>query len=137
MNWTNEKERLKSQTEFSVEDLLKLVQILRCPQGCEWDREQTHASLRSCLLNEANEVAEAIDENNAVSLKEELGDLLFQVIFHSAIAQEQGEFTLQDVVNEICKKMLFRHPHVFAGEDKPDWDAIKAAEKALRAEGKW
>ena len=137
MNWNIEKERLNSQTEFSVEDLLKLVQILRSPEGCEWDREQTHGSIRECLLNEANEVAEAIDENNPVSMKEELGDLLFQVIFHSAIAQEEGEFTLQDVVNEICKKMLFRHPHVFAGTDKPDWDAIKAAEKALRAEGKW
>ena len=137
MNWTVEKDRLNHLTTFTVEDLLTLTKILRCPEGCDWDREQTHASIRECVINEAAEVAEAIDANDAVSMKEELGDLLFQVIFHSAIAEEMGEFTLQDVVNEICKKMLFRHPHVFAGEKKPDWNAIKAAEKALRAEGKW
>lgn len=137
MNWTVEKERLNHLTDFTVEDLLTLTQILRCPEGCDWDRAQTHRSIRECVINEAAEVAEAIDADDPVSMKEELGDLLFQVIFHSAIAQENGEFTLQDVVNEICKKMLFRHPHVFAGEEKPDWTAIKAAEKALRAEGKW
>ena len=137
MNWNLEKERLNQQTTFTVEDLLTLTQILRSPEGCDWDRVQTHASIRECVINEAAEVAEAIDENNPASMKEELGDLLFQVIFHSVVAEEAGEFTLQDVVNEICKKMLFRHPHVFAGEDKPNWDAIKAAEKALRAEGKW
>ena len=137
MNWIVEKDRLNQLTTFTVEDLLTLTKILRCPEGCDWDRAQTHASIRECVTNEAAEVAEAIDANDAVSMKEELGDLLFQVIFHSAIAEENGEFTLQDVVNEICKKMLFRHPHVFAGEEKPDWNAIKAAEKALRAEGKW
>lgn len=137
MNLSEQKEKLLSQTSFSVEDLLMLVQILRSEEGCDWDRVQTHASIRECVINEAEEVAQAIDQNDAVSMKEELGDLLFQVIFHSAIAQETGEFTLADVVNEICKKMLFRHPHVFKGEDKPDWDTIKAAEKSLRAQGKW
>lgn len=137
MNRTSEKERLNSQKHFTVEDLRVLVQILRSPEGCDWDREQTHASIRECLINEAKEVTDAIDSGDSSSLKEELGDLLFQVIFHSAIAEEEGAFTLDDVVDEICKKMLFRHPHVFAGEDKPDWDAIKAAEKALRADGKW
>ena len=137
MNWNEKKEKLLSQTSFSVEDLHTLVEILRSPDGCDWDRAQTHQSIRDCVINEAAEVAEAIEENDPQSMKEELGDLLFQVIFHSVIGKEQGEFTLQDVVNEICKKMIFRHPHVFAGEDKPDWGAIKAAEKALRAEGKW
>ena len=137
MNRTEQKEQLLSQTSFTVEDLLMLVQILRSNEGCDWDRVQTHASIRECVINEAAEVAEAIDQNDAGSMKEELGDLLFQVIFHSAIAEEDGDFTLQDVVNEICKKMLFRHPHVFKGGDKPDWDTIKAAEKALRANGQW
>lgn len=137
MNWAMEKERLSLQKHFTVEDLRSLVQILRSPEGCDWDREQTHASIRECLLNEAQETVEAIDQSNSLSLKEELGDLLFQVIFHSAIAEEEGAFTMDDVVDDICKKMLFRHPHVFRGTDKPDWDVIKAQEKSLRAQAKW
>lgn len=129
--------RLSGLSRFTVEDLRTLVAILRSPEGCDWDAEQTHFSLRSCLTNETAEVAEAIDRADDIALKEELGDLLLQIIFHSVIAEEEGAFTLDDVVTEVCKKMLFRHPHVFKGEDKPDWDVIKAAEKELRRTGKW
>lgn len=137
MNIPAEKARLNSLSRFTVEDLHTLVAILRSPEGCDWDLEQTHASLRSCLVNETAEVVEAIDNADDTSLKEELGDLLLQIIFHSVIAEEEGAFALDDVVTEICKKMLFRHPHVFKGEEKPDWNVIKAAEKELRRTGKW
>ncbi len=137
MNIPAEKDRLNSLSRFTVDDLHTLVAILRSPEGCDWDAEQTHASLRSCLTNETAEVVDAIDHADDVSLKEELGDLLLQIIFHSVIAEEEGAFTLDDVVTEVCKKMLFRHPHVFKGGDKPDWSAIKAAEKELRRTGKW
>lgn len=137
MNISAEKVRLNSLFRFTVDDLHTLVAILRSPEGCDWDVEQTHASLRSCLVNETAEVTEAIDHADDTALKEELGDLLLQIIFHSVIAEEEGAFTLDDVVTEVCKKMLFRHPHVFKGEDKPDWNAVKAAEKELRRTGKW
>jgi tetrapyrrole methylase family protein/MazG family protein len=137
MNIPAEKARLCGQSRFTVEDLSTLVAILRSSEGCDWDAEQTHESLRSCLINETAEVVEAIDNADNTSLKEELGDLLLQIIFHTIIAEEEGAFTMEDVTTEICKKMLFRHPHVFKGEEKPDWDAIKAAEKELRRTGKW
>ncbi|MBQ7355524.1 MAG: nucleotide pyrophosphohydrolase [Clostridia bacterium] len=137
MNISAEKARLSAQSRFTVEDLHTLVSILRSPEGCDWDAEQTHVSLRSCLTNETAEVVEAIDNGDDPSLREELGDLLLQIIFHSVIAEEEGAFSLDDVVTEICKKMLFRHPHVFKGEEKPDWNVIKAAEKELRRTGKW
>ncbi len=137
MNIPAEKDRLNSLSRFTVEDLHTLVSVLRSTEGCEWDREQTHVSLRSCLINETAEVAEAIDHADDTALKEELGDLLLQIIFHSVIAGEEGAFTFEDVVTEVCKKMLFRHPHVFKGEAMPDWSAIKAAEKELRRTGKW
>lgn len=137
MNYNQEKDRLNALNRYTMEDLHSIVRILRSPEGCDWDREQTHASLRSCLVNETNEVVDAIDSSDDVSLKEELGDLLLQIVFHAAIAEEEGAFTWEDVLEEVCKKMLFRHPHVFKGEDKPDWNAIKAQEKELRRTGKW
>lgn len=137
MNISAEKARLCGKSRFTVEDLHTLVAILRSPEGCDWDVEQNHESLRSCLVNETAEVVEAIDNADNTALKEELGDLLLQIIFHTIIAEEEGAFTMEDVVSEICKKMLFRHPHVFRGEEKPDWNAIKAAEKELRRTGKW
>ena len=137
MNVSSEKARLNGQSTFTVDDLRTIISILRSPEGCDWDVEQTHASLRSCLVNETAEVVEAIDNADNSSLKEELGDLLLQIIFHTTIAEEEGAFTMDDVVTEICKKMLFRHPHVFRGGDKPDWETIKAAEKELRRAGKW
>lgn len=137
MTYNQEKDRLNALDCYSMDDLRSIVRILRSAEGCEWDREQTHASLRSCLVNETNEVIEAIDGSDSASLKEELGDLLLQIVFHAAIAEEEGAFAWEDVLEEVCKKMLFRHPHVFKGEDKPDWSAIKALEKELRRSGKW
>ena len=96
-----------------MEQLLKIMELLRAPGGCPWDREQTHQSIRRNMLEEAYEVAEAIDRDDPDNLKEELGDVLLQVVFHAAMAREEGLFTFDDVVDGICKKLVFRHPHVF------------------------
>ena len=104
--------------------------LLRQPGGCPWDREQTHESIRRNMLEEAYEAVEAIDEKDPGHLKEELGDVLLQVVFHARMAEEEGLFTLDDVVDGICKKLVFRHPHVFGTVDARDsgqalntWDA--------------
>ncbi len=113
-----------------------IIKQLRAPQGCPWDREQTHQSLTHYLIEETYELVEAIDENNAEKIQEELGDLLLHVVMHSTIAEEQKEFTLTDVIETIMQKMIRRHPHVFKGVeiDSLDdiwksWDAIKKQEK--------
>lgn len=116
--------------------------LLRTPEGCPWDREQTHQSIRRNMLEEAYEAAEAIDEQDPEHLKEELGDVLLQVVFHACMAQEEGWFTLDDVVDGICKKLVFRHPHVFGSVEAPDtdralntWDAQKREEKGQKSAG--
>ena len=120
---------------YGLSDLLRIVALLRSEDGCPWDRVQTHASLRRSLLEEAYEAAEAIDREDPALLKEELGDVLFQVMFHSEIEAEQGNFTVDDVVNGICEKMIRRHPRVFGGEipevenEKDLWEAIKKQER--------
>ncbi len=121
------------------EDLVKIVAILRGPQGCPWDREQTHESIRRHLLEEAYEVLEAIDRRDSAQLCEELGDLLLQVVLHSQMATEEGAFTLQDVIAEISSKLIRRHPHVFgeirlqtSEEVLKQWEEIKASEKGGR-----
>lgn len=120
----------------AMERLLGVMQRLRGPDGCPWDREQTHASLKSDLIEEAYEVIDAIESGNASELEEELGDLLLQVVFHSQIASEAGEFGFDGVANGISDKLIRRHPHVFgevavsgSGEVLQNWDAIKKAEK--------
>ncbi|MCA1815522.1 MAG: nucleoside triphosphate pyrophosphohydrolase [Acidobacteria bacterium] len=125
-------------------DLVALMSTLRSPEGCPWDREQTYATLAPMLLEEAYEAVEAVEEareGRPAELRDELGDLLFQIIFYAQVASERGEFTIEDVVDQIHTKMVRRHPHVFAGERAADtadvlrnWEAIKAAEK--RAAGK-
>jgi MazG family protein len=125
-------------------DLVALMSTLRSPEGCPWDREQTYATLAPMLLEEAYEAFEAVEdarEGRPAELRDELGDLLFQIIFYAQVAAERGEFTIEDVVDQIHAKMVRRHPHVFAGERAEDtadvlrnWEAIKAAEK--RAAGK-
>ena len=107
------------------------------PEGCPWDGEQTHESLRSYLIEESYETVEAIDRSDLDGLREELGDLLMQIVFHTTIAETSGEFTFEDVLESINSKMLRRHPHVFAGEQVKDssevwtrWEAIKAQERA-------
>lgn len=117
---------------YSINDLVEILALLRSPEGCPWDREQTHESIRSNMLEEACEAIEAINQHDPEHLKEELGDVLFQVVFHAQMASEAGTFTLEDVADGICKKMLVRHPHVFgdvaaqnAGEALSAWDAVK------------
>ena len=119
-----------------VRELDQLVKRLRAPGGCPWDREQTIQSLRGSLLEEAYEVAEAIDMEEPSMLCEELGDLLLQVVFLSRISDEHGDFTLRDVTTDICKKLVYRHPHVFGqvkaettGQVLENWDKLKKAEK--------
>lgn len=115
--------------------LVAVVRRLRSPQGCPWDREQTHASLRATLLEEAYEVLEAIDERSTGKLREELGDVLLQVLMQAEIAQEANEFSVGDVADGVREKLIRRHPHVFgstvvsgADEVVRNWEAIKAAE---------
>ena len=120
----------------SIERLLEIMAKLRAPDGCPWDREQTHESLKSDLIEEAYEVIDAIESGNSSDLEEELGDLLLQVVFHSEIAAGEGRFQFDAVANGISDKLVRRHPHVFgtvevsgAGEVLQNWDAIKKAEK--------
>ena len=119
-----------------MQDLLNIMAILRSPEGCPWDREQTHKSIRSCFIEETYEVVEAIDSDNAELLKEELGDVLLQVLFHSQLEKEADHFDFSDVVDGIAKKMIIRHPHVFGNtvvnssdEVLVNWDAIKKETK--------
>jgi len=119
------------------DQLRKIVARLRAADGCPWDREQTHSSLRGHLIEEAYEVVDAIDRNNDADLREELGDFLLQVVLHAQIASEDGRFTLDDVAKAISEKLVRRHPHVF-GDTKLDntaevltqWEQIKRAEKS-------
>ncbi|MFP6594447.1 MAG: MazG family protein [Dehalococcoidia bacterium] len=121
----------------TVEDLLAVVERLRDPGGCPWDREQTHASLRPNLLEESYEALEALDLGDADALAEELGDLLVQVTFHADIARRAGEWTMEDVIGGVIDKLVRRHPHVFqedgskletAEEVSQQWDALKSKE---------
>lgn len=125
------KEKLLQKNSYTMNDLLEIMAELRSETGCAWDRAQTHASIRRCLLEEAYEVADAIDLDDPLSLREELGDLLFQVVFHARIEEEKGNFSFDDVADCISKKMLERHPHVFAhpGGEAPDWNAMKSQKR--------
>ena len=126
----------EEKTAYTVEDLRRIVHLLRAPGGCPWDGAQTHESIRRNFLEEAYEVAEAIDEKNPAHLKEELGDVLLQVLFHASIEEDAGRFTLDDVADGICKKLIFRHPHIFGNvevasseEVLRNWDDLKRKEK--------
>ena len=98
---------------YNFNDLVEIVKILRAPDGCPWDREQTHKSIRSNFIEETYEAVEAIDTDDLDLLKEELGDVLLQVALHAEIESEQGTFDINDVCDGICKKLIIRHPHVF------------------------
>lgn len=122
--------------KYTYEDLLEIMRILRCPEGCVWDREQDHKSIRRSFIEETYEAVEAIDNDDPVLLQEELGDVLLQVVFHAQIEAEAGRFTMDDVADGICKKMIYRHPHVFGSVDVKNsdevltnWDALKQKEK--------
>ena len=128
---------LLEKDSYDFNDLCDVVRVLRSDVGCPWDREQDHKSIRNDLIEETYEVIEAIDNEDKVLLKEELGDVLLQVVFHTSIEEDEGSFDINDVSNDICKKLIHRHPHVFGDvvaetSDKvlENWDKIKSDEKS-------
>ena len=132
-------ESFKKKDNYEMSDLLKIMEKLISKDGCPWDKEQTHKSLRPYIIEESYEVAEAIDNEDSANLCEELGDVLFEVVFHSALAQKSGEFTFNDVVDGVSKKMVYRHPHVFEDDSAKDssevlvkWDELKKKEKGYK-----
>lgn len=121
---------------FGLRDLEYVMKLLRAPNGCPWDKEQTHDSIKKDLIEEAYEVIDAIDHRDDGAMTEELGDVLMQVVFHSEIAREQSRFTLRDVTTDIVSKLVYRHPHVFSdvkvdgsADVLRNWDALKQKEK--------
>ncbi len=139
----NNDEKLINDTDGAMARLLQIMRRLRDPKtGCPWDIEQDFASIAPCTIEEAYEVADAIERGDWADLEGELGDLLFQVIFHTAMAEEAGHFSFDSVVRNISDKMVARHPHIFGDENRDktaqqqveDWETIKAAERASRAE---
>ena len=127
-----------------IQRLRDIVFKLRAPDGCPWDREQTHLSLARCLVEEASEVLEAIDNDDTELMEDELGDLLLQVVMHACLAEEVGRFNLEDVARGISEKLIRRHPHVFGDDEEKissssevldRWEQIKAEEKKSRKSG--
>lgn len=129
--------------QYNWQDLQDIIHVLRQPDGCPWDSVQTYESLKKCVINEANEVVEAVDNDDFVNLKEELGDLLMLVVSYSEIAKERGEFTIDEVINDAAQKMVRRHPNVFDNGCDSDskeyysdnircWNQIKLQEKKER-----
>ncbi|WP_083461211.1 nucleoside triphosphate pyrophosphohydrolase [Cellulosilyticum ruminicola] len=123
--------------KYTYEEFLEIIAQLRSENGCPWDKEQTHESLKACLLEESYELVDAIQNKDITNMREELGDVLLQVVMHAQIAKEANEFTMEDVVNDIASKMVYRHPHVF-GEMKDvntaedvlvNWEKLKQEEK--------
>lgn len=126
---------------YNFYDLMQIVKILRSPEGCQWDMKQNHHSVRSDLIEETYEVLDAIDRDDRAALQEELGDLLLQVVFHTEMENEVDGFTMSDVTDGICKKLIERHPHVFgnvkvSGEEQilVNWDEIKKASKGQKSQ---
>ena len=118
-----------SKERYGMDDLAAIVTLLRGPGGCPWDGAQTHLSIRRNLLEEAYEACEGIDRDDPALMCEELGDVLLQVLFHADIEREAGRFTLDDVCDGICKKLIFRHPHVFSNEQNIGGEELKQQEK--------
>lgn len=124
---------------YDIYDLIRLVNVLRAPGGCPWDREQTHESIKKNFIEETYEVIEAINKNDTNGLREELGDILLQVALHCEMEREKGSFDFNDVANEICQKLIVRHPHVFGSvvakngkEALESWDAVKLKTKGIK-----
>lgn len=123
----------------NLEKLIEIIEILRSPNGCPWDREQTHKTLRPNMLEEAYEAVDAMDSGDLKHLREELGDVLLQVVLHAQIAKDEGAFDIEDVAQTLNEKLIHRHPHVFgnahvnnAGEVLDNWDKLKQEEKTHR-----
>lgn len=132
---------LKAKENYTPADLREIMEILRSENGCPWDREQDHKSIRRNLIEETYEVIEGIDKDDPALMCEELGDLLLQVVFHARIAEEAGRFDLDDIADGICKKLILRHPHIFADvkadtseEVLKNWDKIKVTEKHQKSD---
>ena len=128
--------RRELEEHYSLDELRRIVAELRSPDGCPWDKVQDYTSLKTCLRDEAQEVLDAVDHHDMENLKEELGDLLLQVIFYAQLAEEDGFFTMDDVMNGLGRKLVRRHPHVFGDEkaDSPEealalWRSIKKKER--------
>ena len=119
-------------SQYTFEDFVSIVRLLRSPGGCPWDQAQDHQSIRRNFLEEVYECCEALDTDDETLMREELGDVLMQVIFHADIERERGRFTLDDVCDAACKKLIFRHPHIFDGKAAVSWDDIKAQEKGQK-----
>ena len=126
-------------SKYNFYDLVNIMSILRSPEGCPWDREQTHKSIRRDFIEECYEAIEAIDTDNRDLLLEELGDVMLQVVFHAQIEAEKNSFTADDVCNDVCQKLIIRHPHVFGDinvdnseEVLKNWDAIKMQTKSQK-----
>lgn len=137
MNRDEKIKELLSKERYFFDDLVSVVELLRGEGGCPWDIEQTHKSIRNDFIEETYEVIEAIDTEDPVLLREELGDVMLQVVFHARISTEDNEFDINDVTNDICAKLIHRHPHVFGDvvaktptEVLKNWDAIKSEEKS-------
>lgn len=125
---------------YTINDLVNIMQILRSENGCPWDKVQTHSSIRNNFIEEVYEAVEAIDKNDTDLLREELGDVLLQVMFHSQMEKEAGDFTFDDIVNELCQKLVVRHPHVFGDisvdstdEVLTNWENIKNKTKGTQS----
>jgi tetrapyrrole methylase family protein / MazG family protein len=136
MNTEEKKKKLVTEEKHDFDSLRMLTEVLRGKGGCPWDIEQTHESIRNDIIEETYEVVEAIDNADKKLLREELGDVMFQVMFHSRIEEEAGNFSVEDVINDVCEKMITRHPHVFGNvsvnnsdDVLNNWEQIKKAEK--------
>ena len=123
-----------SKPRYDLSDLIRLVHVLRAPGGCPWDAAQTHLSIRRNFLEEAYEACEALDLDDAAMLREELGDVLLQVLFHADIETGRGRMTIDDIADAECKKLIFRHPFLFGGEAE-SWDELKQKEKGQKTTG--
>lgn len=133
-------ETLLKKDNYTCDDLREIMELLRAEDGCPWDREQDHKTIRNNFIEEVYEVIEGIDTDNDDIIKEELGDVLLQVVFHARIAEEAGKYNLDDVADGICKKLILRHPHIFSDvkvknsvEVLKNWDEIKKAEKSQKS----
>lgn len=123
-----------SKPRYALDDLIRLVHALRAPGGCPWDAAQTHLSIRRNFLEEAYEACEALDCDDAAILREELGDVLLQVLFHADIEADRGRMTIDDIADAECRKLIFRHPFLFGGENA-SWDELKQQEKGQKTTG--
>ncbi len=124
---------------YTAEDLVRIITLLRDPeQGCPWDKVQTHASIRKNFLEETYEALEAIDADDPAMMQEELGDVMMQVVFHCVMEAEKGTFTFDDACDSVCRKLIYRHPHIFGTPEQQkagitDWDALKNKEKGRQS----